>query len=326
MPIGANIGPVHRVVVLGLERVIPFDLAIPFQVFGDARGPDGRPLYDVVLAGRRRETLVTSAGFSIVVSKGLSRLARADTVVTVGSEPAGAGVDDDVRAALRKALHRGTRILSVCTGAFVLAEAGLLDGRRATTHWRHSALFRERYPRVELDAAVLYTHDGQVLTSAGAAAGIDLCLHVVSLDYGAEVANSVARSTVSAPHRSGGQAQFIEAPLPAGTARRLDATRDWALRHLDEAISLDDLARHAAISRRTLVRRFASETGTTPLQWLIEQRLLLARRLLEQTDLSIEDVVWRCGFGSPATLRLHFRRSLGTNPHAYRDAFGRRHL
>jgi transcriptional regulator GlxA family with amidase domain len=314
----------HRVAVLGLEGVIPFDLAIPFQIFGDARGADERPLYEVVLAGRRRGTLATSADFSIVIRNGLSRLARADTIVTVGSEPAGTGVDGEVCAALRKALRRGARILSICTGAFVLAEAQLLDGRRATTHWRHCELFRTRYPRVDLDASVLYTHDGQLLTSAGAAAGIDLCLHVVSLDHGAAVANSVARSTVSPPHRSGGQAQFIEAPIP-GTAHSLESTRDWARAHLDRAISLDDLARHAAVSRRTLVRRFTSEAGTTPLQWLIEQRLMLARQLLEQTDLPLEDIVRRCGFGSPSSLRLHFRRALGTSPNAYREAFGRRH-
>ena len=315
----------HRVAVLGLERVIPFDMAIPFQVFGDARGADEQPLYEVVLAGRRRGMLATSAGFSIVMPNGLSHLAHADTIVTVGSEPAGTGVDGEVCAALRQALRRGARILSICTGAFVLAEAKLLDGRRATTHWRHCEVFRTRYPRDDLDAAVLYTHDGQLLTSAGAAAGIDLCLHVVSLDYGAAVANSVARSTVSAPHRSGGQAQFMDAPIPSGTARSLGPTREWARLHLDEAIGLGDLARHAAMSRRTLVRRFTSEAGTTPLKWLIDQRLLLARQLLEQTDLDLGEIVRRCGFGSPATLRLHFRRTLGTSPSAYRDAFGRFH-
>lgn len=317
-------GQMQQVVVLGLDRVIPFDLAIPFQVFGDARGTGGEPLYEVVLAGRRRGMLATSAGFSIVMPNGLSRLARAATIVTVGSEPAGAGVDDEVCQALRKAMRRGARILSICTGAFVLAEAGLLDGRRATTHWRLREQFHERYPRVELDTAVLYQDDGQLLTSAGAAAGIDLCLYVVSLDHGADVANSVARSTVSAPHRSGGQAQFIEAPLPKGPGRGLESTRDWARQHLDEAISVDHLARQADVSRRTLVRRFTSETGMTPLQWVLDKRLMLARRLLEQTDLSVDQIVQRCGFGSPATLRLHFRRSLGTSPIAYRGAFGQR--
>jgi len=313
----------HQVVVLALERVIAFDMAIPFQVFGDARSPEDRPLYATVLAGRRRGNLTTSAGFSVVVPQGLARLSSADTIVTVGSEPAGSGVDDEVCRALRHAYARGARILSICTGAFVLAESRLLDGRRATTHWRHRESFRERFPRVELDSAVLYTHDDRLLTSAGAAAGIDLCLYVVALDHGAEVANAVARSTVSAPHRRGGQAQYIESPLAGLSEGGLESTREWARQHLGELVTIDELARQAAVSRRTLMRRWMSETGSTPLQWLIEQRLSLARRLLEQTDLTINDIVQRCGFGSAATLRLHFRRAVGTSPHAYRDAFGR---
>jgi transcriptional regulator GlxA family with amidase domain len=324
MPITDKIAPiVHRVVVLGLDRLIPFDLATPFQVFGDARGADNEQLYDVVLAGRRRGALPTSGGFSIVAPHGLSRLEQADTIVVVGSEPAGVGVDDRIRRVLRQAHRRGSRLLSICTGAFVLAECGILDGRRATTHWRYSELFSKRYPRVDLDPAVLFVHDDDnLLTSAGAAAGIDLCLYVIFLDHGAGVANRAARSTVSAPHRSGGQAQFIERPLAAEQPRSLEATRRWALEHLAEPLGLDRLARQAAISRRTLVRRFADEMGTTPLQWLIEQRIFLARQLLEQTDLPIDHVARHSGFGSAPTLRLHFRRTLGTSPKAYRDSFG----
>lgn len=312
----------HRVAVLALEGVIPFDMAIPFQVFADARWPDDVPMYHIELTGRRRGTVTTSAGFSVTVPHGLSALARADTIVAVGSEPPGRGVDETIRTALRQATARGARILSICTGAFVLAEAGLLDGRRATTHWRYRERFRARYPQVNLDPAVLYTRDGQFLTSAGAAAGIDLCLHVITLDHGIEVANAVARATVSPPHRSGGQAQFIEEPLPRSPALSLDATRRWARQHLDQPIRLEDLARHAAVSRRTLVRRFESETGTTPLRWLIEERLRLARRLLEQTQLGVDMIAQRVGFGSAATLRFHFRRTLATSPKAYRDAFG----
>jgi transcriptional regulator GlxA family with amidase domain len=312
----------HRVAVLALEGVIPFDMAIPFQVFADARWPDDVPMYRIELTGRRRGTVTTSAGFSVTVPHGLSALAQADTIVAVGSEPPGRGVDETIRTALRRATARGARILSICTGAFVLAEAGLLDGRRATTHWRYRERFRARYPQVNLDPAVLYTRDGQFLTSAGAAAGIDLCLHVIALDHGIEAANAVARATVSPPHRSGGQAQFIEEPLPRSPALSLDATRRWARQHLDQPIRLEDLARHAAVSRRTLVRRFTSETGTTPLRWLIEERLRLARRLLEQTQLGVDMIAQRVGFGSAATLRFHFRRTLATSPKAYRDAFG----
>ncbi len=316
------LGHVHRIAVLALDRVIPFDMAIPFQVFGDARGANDEPLYEVALAGRRNGLVTTCAGFAISVPHGLAALARADSIVVVGSEPAGTGVDLAVRAALRRATERGARILSICTGAFVLAEAGLIDGRRATTHWRQRDRFRRRYPRVNLDAAVLYTHDGPFLTSAGAAAGIDLCLHVIALDHGVDVANAVARATVSPPHRSGGQAQFFEEPLPRTGAAGLEATRNWARQHLNEAIRLEDLARRAAVSRRTLVRRFASETGTTPLRWLIEERLRLARLLLERTGLSVDAIAQQSGFGSAATLRLHFRRILATSPTAYRTAFG----
>jgi transcriptional regulator GlxA family with amidase domain len=312
----------HRVAVLGLEGVIPFDLGIPFQVFGDARDADERPLYDVSFAARRRGLVRTSAGFSIAAPFGLSRLDWAQTVVVVGSDPPQAGVDRQVRAALRSAQRRGARLASICTGAFVLAECGLLDDRRATTHWRYCDDFHERYPQVKLDPAVLFIEEGELLTSAGAAAGIDLCLHVVSVDYGLEVANRVARRTVSAPHRSGGQAQFIETPMPSPRLQSLESTRGWALEHLHEPISLDDLARRAAVSVRTLVRHFRSETGTTPLQWLTEQRLLLARRLLEQTDLPVEVVARRSGFGSGQTLRLRFRQALGTTPRDYREAFG----
>ena len=314
----------HRVVVLALPGVIPFDMAIPFQVFGDAYGTHGEPLYEVMLAGSHRGSLPTSAGFSVVVDRGISALEGAQTIVVVGSEPALTAIDETVRVALLGAMKRGVRLMSICTGAYVLAETGLLEGRRASTHWKHGERFRSRYPGVELDTRALYTDDGQLLTSAGAAAGIDLCLHVVARDYGVAAANAVARSTVSAPYRRGGQAQYIEVAGLSPTANGLETTRQWARNRLDSPISLEDLARHAAVSRRTLVRKFLAETGTSPLKWLTEQRVLLARDLLEQRVHPLEDVARRAGFGSQAAMRLHFRRSLATSPSAYREEFGPR--
>jgi AraC family transcriptional regulator, transcriptional activator FtrA len=212
-------------------------------------------------------------------------------------------------------------VASICTGAFVLAQAGLLDGRRATTHWAYAERLAERYPAVTVNPGVLYVDEGDVLTSAGVAAGIDLCLHLVRRDHGAEVANAVARRIVVAPHRDGGQAQFVEAPLPVGEGRGLEATRAWAARRLREPLTVAAMARHAACSERTFARRFRAETGTTPLQWLLGQRVLHARRLLEATDLPVEDVADAAGFGTAASLRSHFRRATATTPLAYRRTF-----
>ena len=224
--------------------------------------------------------------------------------------------------ALRAAHARGARVASICTGAFVLAHAGLLDGRRATTHWAHAERLAERYPAVTVDPGVLYVDEGDVLTSAGVAAGIDLCLHLVRRDHGAEVANAVARRIVVAPHRDGGQAQFVEAPVPvADGARARSRTRAWALERLREPLTVAAMARHAACSERTFARRFRAETGTTPLQWLLGQRVLHARRLLEATDLPVEHVADAAGFGTAASLRAHFRRATATTPLAYRRTF-----
>jgi transcriptional regulator GlxA family with amidase domain len=224
---------------------------------------------------------------------------------------------------LRRAAERGARVMSICTGAFALAHAGLLDGRRATTHWDSAALFRELFPAVELDPNVLYLDEGQVLTSAGVAAGIDLCLHVVRRDHGAQAALDIARQTVVAPHRDGGQAQFIERPVePASRqAVHLERVRDWALERLDAPLTVADLAREACVSPRTFARRFRAETGTTPLQWLLVQRVLRAQQLLESGDASIEEIAGVCGFGDAAALRYHFRRAVGTTPTGYRRAF-----
>ena len=263
----------------------------------------------------------SSTGFDIVATHGLGALRRADTIVVPGIEAAAPEPDAAVVAALRAADRRGARMISICTGAFVLAAAGLLDGRRATTHWRHAAELQARYPKVDVDAGVLYVDEGRVLTSAGVAAGIDLCLHVVARDHGVARANAIARRMVVAPHRGGGQAQFVERALPPSTGDGLDATRAWMLEHLERPLTVAAMARHAARSERSFARHFRAETGTTPLRWLHEQRILHARRLLEQSDLPVEDVAARSGFGTATTLREHFARAVHTTPTAYRRAF-----
>jgi transcriptional regulator GlxA family with amidase domain len=229
-----------------------------------------------------------------------------------------------VGQALRRAHRRGARFASLCSGAYVLAAAGLLDGGRATTHWMYTEDFACRFPEIDVDPGVLYVGDGQVWTSAGTAAAIDLCRHFVRMDHGAEVANVVARRMVVPAHRDGGQAQFVQAPVPE-TCRDDDlaTTLDWAVEHLDQELEVEDLARRAKMSPRTFARRFKLATGTTPLQWLLTQRVVLAQRLLEGTDLPVEAVAGRCGFGSAATLRQHFARVVGTSPGAYRQTFRR---
>src|SRR3954469_686373 len=302
-----------RVAVLALESVVAFDMATPAQVF---RGP-----YSFELCAVRPGPVATSSGFSVVADHGLEALERADTVVVPGYDtidrPPGAAVVD----ALRAAHARGARTVSICTGAFALAHAGLLDGRRATTHWRYAPYLAEWFPAGARDPDVLYVDEGDVLTSAGVAAGIDLCLHIVRCDHGAQVAARVARRIVVAPHRDGGQAQFVERPLPEAGGDGLEATRAWALEHLDRPIGVAALARHAGVSERTFARRFRAETGTTPLQWLPRQRVLEAQRLLERTDLPFEDLAGRCGFGTAASLREHFARATTTTPTAYRRSF-----
>ena len=224
--------------------------------------------------------------------------------------------------ALRRSHERGRRILSLCTGAFVLAAAGLLDGRRATTHWTECAELARRYPRVTVDPDVLYIDEGDILTSAGSAAGIDLCLHVVRQDYGADIATQLARQLVVPPQRDGGQAQYIDAPLPVLDRTNLFAdTVDWLQEHLDEPVTVDALAARSAMSPRSFARRFLAATGTTPYQWLIRERVHLAQRLLETTDLSIDQIASHCGFATADNLRKHFRRAVSTSPHAYRRAF-----
>jgi len=263
---------------------------------------DGR--YRFTLAGYHRGPVRTSTGVVLQAEAGLRALTTADTVIMPGYEEVLRPTPAPVLAGLRAAAGRGARLLSICTGAFALAHAGLLDGRRATTHWALAAQLAERFPAVTVDPNVLYVDDDTILTSAGVAAGLDLCLHVVRRDHGAAIAASIARHTVVAPHRDGDQAQFIEQPIVGDrTATPLRETCTWALDHLDERLDLAGLARHARVSTRTVARRFRAETGTTPLQWVLTQRVLRARELLEQTDLAVEDVAHACGFASAPQLR-----------------------
>ena len=303
------------------DGVLTFDFACACEVFGYDRSDIVSPWYRFLVASQDPPPIRTSTGFVMSPDRGLEALEEADTVVVPGWA-------DDLRVprpetidALRAAYDRGARIMSVCIGAFVLAEAGLLDGRRVTTHWRFADRLRERFPRVEVDPNVLYIDDGQILTSAGTAAGIDLSLHIVRLDYGAEIANQVARRIVMPPHRDGGQAQYIEAPMPSDADEGMTALLAWLVEHLDEELGVERLARRAMMSPRTLARRFKAQTGTTPLDWVLRQRIALAQRMLESTDLPIEIIASRAGFGTPVTMRHHFAQRVRTSPQAYRRTF-----
>jgi len=307
----------HRVVVLAVPGVYPFDLGIPQRVFGAA---DGR--YEVVTCTIDGHPVRTSADFSITVEHGPEVLRTADTVVIPPfhtSDPRRETLVD--LAQVLAYVAPGTRIVSTCTGAFVLAAAGLLDGRRATTHWHATGLFREWYPQVELDPNVLFVDEGDVLTSAGAAAGIDLCLHLVRKDHGSEIANHAARTCVVPPWRDGGQAQYIERPVPETTASGTSAAREWALRNLHEPLALSDLAAHSNMSLRTFARRFTEEVGMSPGRWLIQQRVDRARNLLESTDLAVDEIAGQVGFASGSSLREHLHAALGVSPLAYRRTF-----
>ena len=313
-----------RVAVLVLPSVVPFDLGVPVQVFGYPRPDLGVQRYEMTVCGARAGVVPTSGGFAITAEHGLDALAEAHTVVVPGIDDLDLPIPSEVCGALTDAHARGARLVSICTGAFVLAAAGLLDGRRATTHWIDVPAFRARFPRVACDLDVLYVDEGSILTSAGVAAGIDLCLHVVRADYGAAVANAVARRLVVPAHRSGGQAQFVRRPVAAPGDRTLDATRAWVLARLDGPITVGEMAAHAGMPLRTFTRRFTAEMGTSPLQWLLRERLGTAQQRLEETDDSVQQVAARCGFGSAVSLRAHFQREFRTSPLAYRRAFRQR--
>ncbi|WP_461037251.1 GlxA family transcriptional regulator [Streptomyces mayteni] len=313
-----------------------YELSIPCTVFGKPQPDLADAWYELRLCGTGEggtgeggtgEGGAAGAGLTLRTGHGLDGLVGADTVI-VPSVPdscvdEGRPLSPELVTALRRAHEAGARMVSLCTGAFALAEAGLLDGRRATAHWMHTAQLAVRYPRVEVDESVLYVDDGDVLTSAGLTAGLDLCLHLVRRDLGAHVANQLARRMVVPAHRPGGQAQFIESSVPTRDDEGLGPVLDWALAHLDRPLTVEDLARRAAMSPRTFYRRLQAATGTTPLRWLLEQRLGRARELLEATDLPIERVGELCGLGTANNLRHHFLRQLGVSPGAYRRAFPR---
>jgi transcriptional regulator GlxA family with amidase domain len=309
----------HRVAVLALPHVLPLDLGIPTQIFN----PRPNTPYELTVCGATRGSVATSTGFTVGTTAGLAALARADTIIVPGYWHYQRPPAPEVTAALKLAFSRGARIASICTGAFALAAAGLLNDRTVTTHWASADELEELYPRVRVDRNVLYIDDGPLLTSAGVTAGIDLCLYLVRKDLGAAVANDIARELVAAPHRDGGQAQYIAQSLPEPTAHTLAPTRDWALRHLEETLTLDALANHARVSTRTLVRMWRQETGVTPHQWLLTARVNHARELLEVTDLGVEQIATQSGLGTGTNLRARFRDALGTTPTAYRRAFQR---
>ncbi|MDT0344823.1 GlxA family transcriptional regulator [Streptomyces litchfieldiae] len=306
----------HHVVVVALPEVLPLDLAIPLQVFGS--WPDGP--YRLTVCAETPGLVPMGGAPAMSVEHGLACLETADTVIVPGQAEPGPP-SAAVRAALAEAAARGARMVSICTGAFVLAAAGLLDGRRATTHWLHAAALAERYPRVEVAPKALYVDEGEVLTSAGVAAGLDLCLHLVRKDHGAHVANQRARVLVTAPHRTGGQAQYIDLPVRPGRSGGLAPLREWALFNLQRPLTIDQLARQAGVSRRTLIRRFHAETGQPPMRWLLEARLSRARELLEATDLTVESVARRCGLGTADNFRNLFKENAGVTPSAYRGTF-----
>ncbi|WP_369199698.1 GlxA family transcriptional regulator [Streptomyces sp. PU-14G] len=307
----------HRVVVLAPDRVYPFELGIPNRVFGWA---DDR--YQVLTCTVDGRPVRTNSDFGLIVEHGPEVLETADTVVIPPYAPSllSAHLPEPMAAALAR-IPPGARTVSICTGAFALAAAGLLDGRRATTHWALTDSFRRLFPSVKLDPDVLFVDDGEILTSAGAASGVDVCLHLVRKDHGSELANHVARCCVVPPWREGGQAQYIQQPVPERSSAGTAPTRQWALEHLDEPLTLTDLAAHARMSLRTFARRFHNETGVSPGRWLIQQRVHRARGLLESTDMSIDHIAGAVGFATAASLRQHLHSAIGVAPLAYRRTF-----
>ncbi|MGW4158740.1 GlxA family transcriptional regulator [Streptomyces sp. NPDC004788] len=315
----------HRVGVLALDGVVPFELGIPARIFGAARDSSGAPLYSVTTCSLGGRPVRAEADYDLTVSHDAGLLAAVDTVVIPPSHGLGpireeGRLPEELRTALA-AIRPGTRMVAICTGSYVLAAAGLLDGRPATTHWLEADHLQRLFTRVRIDPDVLFVDDGDVLTSAGVAAGIDLCLHIVRRDHGSEVANEVARGCVVPPWRDGGQAQYIRRPVPEPTSPGTARTQAWLLERLGEPLSLADMAAHANVSVRTFTRRFRDEVGTSPGEWLTARRVDLARHLLETTDLPVDVVADRAGLGTGVSLRRHLRATTGVTPHAYRRTF-----
>jgi transcriptional regulator GlxA family with amidase domain len=312
------------VAVIVVPNFSIFEFGTACEVFGIDRSGRGAgvPAFDFRVCTPEPGNVPMKSGLSMNVSHGLEATEDADLVIMA---PFGRDQEmpEPVLAALRGADARGAWVMSICSGAFALARAGLLDGRRCTTHWHFSRDLAEAYPDVQVDENVLYVQDGNIMSSAGTAAGIDACLHLVRLELGANVAASIARDMVVPPHRDGGQAQYVEQPVPFRADGSLAPTRAWALARLREPLTVADLAAHAHVSERTFARRFASETGMPVLRWLHTERIAAARTALETTDASIDDIAHSCGFGTAANLRKHFRRHVSTTPTAYRRAFSR---
>jgi transcriptional regulator GlxA family with amidase domain len=314
----------HRVAVLLLPPVVGFDAAIPPLLFSNATDSDGNALYEVITCGLTAGPVTATTGFAVLPEAGPEALEGADTVVIPGTRFPSARAEGVLTPEAANALARirsGTRLVSICTGAFVLAAAGLLDGRRATTHWKFADDMRRLHPRVLVDENVLFVDDGDVLTSAGLAAGIDLCLHIIRSDHGAQVANAVAKYCVVPPWREGGQAQFIDRQVPAPDHFSTAATRAWALAHLDDELTVQRLARHAKMSARTFSRRFREETGQSPGMWIRQRRIDRARELLESRDLPVDEVARLSGLGTGGNLRHHLRRGMGMSPSSYRKVY-----
>jgi AraC family transcriptional regulator, transcriptional activator FtrA len=310
-----------RVAAVALDGVSPFELGVVCEVFGTDRGVDGFPTYDFSLCSIGGAAVRTSSGFSLSPTHDLTPLATADLVV-VPAHPLDEPVPDEIVTALLEAAARGAQMMSLCSGAFVLGEAGLLDGRRCTTHWKYVDELARRFPLADVQCSALYVQDGPVLTSAGTAAGIDACLHLVRQVHGSAVATKLARRMVVPPQRSGGQAQFVEAPLArTPDAPTLQPLLTWLSANLHRPTPVEDLAARAHMAPRTFARRFRAETGTTPHDWITGQRVLVARALLEDTDLGVDSVATRSGFGDAATLRHHFARRVGATPQTYRATF-----
>ncbi|QXJ22982.1 helix-turn-helix domain-containing protein [Actinomadura graeca] len=313
----------RTVSVLALDGMAPFELGSVVEVFGLPRPELDVPRYDLRVCSLERGPLRAVGGFTITAEHGLDAFASADTVMVVGLPDVHEDPPPEVVAALKEARGRGARVVSICSGAFALASAGLLDGREATTHWLYADLLRRRHPKVRVRADVLYVDGDDVLTGAGSAAGLDMCLHLVRKDHGARVANAVARRLVVPPHREGGQAQFIEAAVggvpPADDA--VGRAMTWALAHLSEPITVAALAREAHLAPRTFIRDFNRQTGTSPLRWVVTQRIMAALPLLEDGAAPIEEIGAAVGFESPVTFRHHFSRAMKTSPSAYRRMF-----
>jgi AraC family transcriptional activator FtrA len=312
----------RRVAVLVYDGLCTFEFGIAVEMFGLPR-PEFAHWYDFTLCAVDRGAMHASGGLRVRADGGLEQLAGAGTVIVPGWRGAEAPPPPALLEALRAAHAHGARLLSFCSGVFVLAATGLLDGRRATTHWRYAPVLAERYPRIRLEPDVLYVDEGELLTSAGSAAALDLSLHLIRRDYGPQVANQVARRVVVPTHRDGGQAQFIPSPLPA-SGEALGPLLEWMRRHLERPLTLAELAARSKLSQRTLLRRFEEATGCSPKQWLTHERLGRARELLEGSALAVEQIADRCGFGSADTLRHHFRRTLQLSPARYRERFAHR--